>query len=42
MHFKKEPSIILKIQSEHRQVISSKFSKSFRGASDLVVFYDFL
>ena len=39
---KKEPSIFLKIQSEHRQVISSKFSKSFRGVRDLVVFYAFL
>ena len=38
---KKEPPIFLKIQSEYRQVISSKFPKSFRGAHDLVVFYDF-
>ena len=38
---KKEPSIFLKIQSKHRQVISSKFPESFRGAGDLVVFYDF-
>ena len=29
---KKEPSIFLEIQSEHRQMISSKFSKSFKGA----------
>ena len=27
---KKEPSIFLKIQSKHRQVILSKFSKSLR------------
>ena len=38
---KKEPSIFLKNQSKHRQVISSKFSKSFRGAGDLVVLYEF-
>ena len=38
---KKEPSIFLKIESEHRQVISSKFPKSFRGARDLMVFYEF-
>ena len=38
---KKEPSIFLKIQSKHRQGISSKFRKSFRGAGDLMVFYDF-
>ena len=37
---KKESSIFLKVQSEHRQVVSSKFPKSSRGASDLVVFYD--
>ena len=30
--------IFLKIQSKHRQVISSKFPKNFRGAGDLVVF----
>ena len=38
---KKEPSISLKINSKHHQVISSKFPKSFTGGSDLVVFYDF-
>ena len=31
---KKEPSIFLKILSKHRQVISSKFPKSFRSARD--------
>ena len=40
MQNKKERSIILKIWSKHRQVISSKFLKSFRGARDLVP-YDF-
>ena len=30
-----------KIQSKHRQVISSKFPKNSRGADDLVVFYYF-
>ena len=39
---KKEPSIFLKIESENRQMISSKFPKSFRGAGDLVVLGDFL
>ena len=34
---KKELSIFLKIQSKHRQVISSRFPKSFRGAGDLVL-----
>ena len=38
---KKDPSIFLKIQSKHRQVIPCKFPKSFRGAANLVVFYDF-
>ena len=38
---KKEPPIFLKIQSKHRQVISSKFPKSFRDARDVVVFYVF-
>ena len=38
---KNEPWIFLKIQSKHRQVISSKFPKSFRDAGDLVVSYDF-
>ena len=38
---KQEPSISVKIQSEHREVISIKFPKSFRGAGDLVVFYNF-
>ena len=37
----KEPSIFLKIQSKHRQVISSKLPKSFSGAGDLVVFCEF-
>ena len=41
MQNKKEPSTFLKIQSKHRQVISSEFSKSFRGARDLVLFYVF-
>ena len=35
---KKEPSISLETWSKHHQVISSKFSKSFRGARDLVMF----
>ena len=39
--YKMEPSIFLKIQSEHRQMISSNFLKSFSGADDLVVIYDF-
>ena len=39
MQSEKEASIFLKIESKHCQVISSKFSKSFRGAGDLV-FYD--
>ena len=39
---KKEPPIFLKIQSEYRQVISSKFPKSFRGAGALVVLGEFL
>ena len=38
---KTEPSIFLKIESKHRQVISSKFPKSFRGAGDLVVLGNF-
>ena len=38
---KTETSISLKIWSEHRQVISSKFP-SFRGAHDLVVLSEFL
>ena len=38
---KKEPWIFLKIQEEHRQVISSKFPKSLRGAGDLVVLGEF-
>ena len=38
---KREPSSFVKIEPKHRQVISSKFTKSFRGARDLVVFYDF-
>ena len=33
----KELSTFLKVESEHRQVVSSKFSKSFMGADDLVV-----
>ena len=37
----KKNSIFLKIESEHRQAISSKLPKSFRGACDLVVYYDF-
>ena len=41
MQNEKEPSNFLKFQSKHRQVISSEFPKSFRGARDLVVFYDF-
>ena len=39
---KKEPSIFLKIPSKHRQVISSKFPKSFMGACGLVVLGEFL
>ena len=39
MQNKKEPSVFLKIWWKHRQMISSKFPKSFRGAGDLVVFY---
>ena len=42
MQNKKEPSIFLRIQSKHRQVISSKFPKSFRDAGDLVVLVEFL
>ena len=38
---KKEPSFFLKIESEHRQQVSSKFLKSFRCACDLVLFSDF-
>ena len=38
---KTELSIFLKIESEYRQVISSKFPRSFRVAGGLVVFYDF-
>ena len=38
---KKEPSIFLKIESKHRQVISSKFLKSFKGAHNLMAFYEF-
>ena len=37
---RKEPSTFVKIQSEHRQVISNKFLKSFRSARDLVAFYE--
>ena len=37
MQNQNKPSIFLKIQPKHRQVISSKFPKSFRGARDLVV-----
>ena len=37
----KEPSIFVKIKSKKRLMISSKFPKSFRGAGDLVVFYQF-
>ena len=40
MQNKKEPWIFVKILSKHRQVISSKFPRSFRDARDLVVFYD--
>ena len=39
---KKEPSISQEIQLEHRQVISSNFAKSFRGAGDLLVLGEFL
>ena len=42
MQNKKELSIFLKIQKEDRQVVSSKFPKSFGGACDLLVFHDFL
>ena len=42
MQNKIEPSIFLKIKSEHSQVISSKIPNSFRGARDLVVFGEFL
>ena len=42
MQNQKKPSIFLKIQSKHRQVISSKFPKSFRGADELVVLGEFL
>ena len=38
---KKEPSIFLKIELKHRELISSKFPKTFRGADDFVMFYDF-
>ena len=37
----KEPSFFLQIQSKHRQVIASKFTKCFRGADYMVVFYGF-
>ena len=37
----KEPSIFLEIQSKNRQAISNMFPMIFRGAGDLVVFYDF-
>ena len=40
MENKKESSMFLKIQSKHRQVILSKFPKSF-GAGNFVVFYIF-
>ena len=40
MQNEKKPSIFLKTESKHRQVISSKFPKSFRDAGDLVMFYD--
>ena len=36
----KDPSIFVKIKSKKRLMISSKFPKSFRGAGDLVVFYE--
>ena len=39
---KQEPSIILKIQSKDRLVISSKIPKSLRGAGDLVVCHEFI
>ena len=42
MQNKMEPSIFVKIQSKHRQVISSEFPKIFRGARDLVVLGEFL
>ena len=32
-----QPSFLLKTQSKHRQVISSKFPENFRGARNLVV-----
>ena len=32
---------VLKIQSEHRQMISCKFPQIFGGTRDLVVFYNF-
>ena len=38
MQNENETSIFVKVQSKHRQVISGKVSKSFRGADDLVVF----
>ena len=41
-HTKKKSLIVLKVQSKHRQVISSKFPKSLKAARDLVVFYEFL
>ena len=40
MQSEKGASILLKIQSKHRQVISDKFPKSFRGDDDLIVFYE--
>ena len=41
MENRKEPSISRKLWSKHHQVIPSQFPKSFRGAGNLVVFYDF-
>ena len=41
MQHKKVPSIFLKIESEHRQVIWSMFPKSFRSAGDLMVLGEF-
>ena len=38
----KESSIILEIWIKHRQVVSSKFPKSFRGARDFVVLGELL
>ena len=40
MQNQNKPSIFLKIQPKHRQVISSAFAKIFRGTGYLMVFYE--